>query len=138
MAQQKYDDAEQSFKNALNLNPCDEKDSPEMAAALANLGGLYHEEKRNDLAREYAERSVALYQKKFKVASQNSGARQSLGQPIAYQSWMLSELALQQHQSGDAIKYCRTVVDFQEFLKPADHDLFVPSCIQTISNSEKK
>jgi TonB family protein len=138
MAEQKYDDAEESFKNALDLNPSSDKDSQEMAAALANLGGLYHDEKRDNLAHEYAERSVALYEKLFKkMRAQSPGVPQSLVQPIVYQSWMLANIAAQQHQVGDAIRSCHRVLDLQEFLKPDDRDSFVSFCKEAISNSEK-
>jgi tetratricopeptide (TPR) repeat protein len=128
-AEKKYDEAEQCYKNALELRQNDDKDAPEIAATLAELGRLYAEEERYDLARDHATRSVAIYQKNLKrVGGNASGARDVYGRAIAYQSWMLSRIALQQNDQIDAGKQCRTVLDFQTFLAAADHDSFVSAC----------
>jgi tetratricopeptide (TPR) repeat protein len=128
-AQKKYDEAEQCYKNALELRQNDDKDAPEIAATLAELGRLYAEEKRYDLACDHATRSVAIYQKNLKrVEGTASGARDVYGRAIAYQSWMLSRIALQQNNQIEARKHCRTVLDFQTFLAAADHDSFVSAC----------
>jgi TonB family protein len=129
MAQKKDDEAEQCYKMALELRKNDDKDAPEMAATLADLGRLYAEEKRYDLARDHATRSVAIYQKNLKrVGSSLPGAREVYGRAIAYLSWMLSRIALQQNNQMEAGKQCRTVLDFQTFLGAADHDSFVSAC----------
>jgi tetratricopeptide (TPR) repeat protein len=139
MAQQKDDDAEQYYKKALELRQNGDKDAPEIAATLADLGRLYAEEKRYDLARDHATRSVAIYQKNFKrVGSSQPGAREVYGRAIAYQSWMLSKIALQQNDLIEAGKQCRTVLDFQTFLGAADHASFVSACEQAIKNPTPK
>lgn len=133
MAQQKYDEAEQHYQGALALRQNDDKDAPEVAATLADLGNLYARQQRYDLARDHATRSVTIYQKNFKRAgSSNAGVRQTYGRAIAYQSWMLSKLALQQNDLPEAAKQCRSVMDFQSFLSTTDHDSFVSACEQAI------
>jgi TonB family protein len=135
MAQKKDDEAEQYYKKALELRQSGDKDAPEMAATLAGMGKLYAEEKRYDLARDHATRSIAIYQKNLKrVGSSNPGAREVYGRAIAYQSWMLSKIALQQNDHLDAGKQCRVVLDFQTFLGTADHDSFVSACEEAIKN----
>ena len=130
MAQQKYDEAEGDYKKAQELRQNGDKDAPEMAATLAALGRLYADEKRYDLARDFATRAIALYQKNFKrVGTNNAGAQGIYGRAIAYQSWMLSKIALQQNDHIEAGKQCRTVLDFQRFLGAADHDSFVSAFV---------
>jgi len=129
MAQKKDGEAEQCYKEALELRQNGDKNAPEMAATLADLGTLYAEEKRYDLARDHATRSVAIYQKNLKrVGSSVPGAREVYGRAIAYQSWMLSRIALQQNDQIEAGKQCRNVLNFQTFLAAADHDSFVSAC----------
>jgi TonB family protein len=138
-AQQKYDEAEQCYKKALDLCQKSDKDAPEMALTLADLGRLYSEEKRYDLARENATRSVAIYQKNFKrVGSSNPGTQEAYGRAIAYQSWMLSKIALQQNDRIEANKQCRTVLDFRTFLGTTDLESFVSVCEQAIKNPTTK
>lgn len=131
MTQQKYDEAEQYYRKALALreNKAFDKDAPELAASLANLGNLFVEEKKPDLAREQFSRSIAIYQKNFKrVGKANAGPRQAYGRAIAYQSWALFNLAKQRNDPGDRSAQCRTLVDFQEFLRTADRESFVSAC----------
>ncbi len=110
-----------------------------MAATLADFGGLYAEEKRYDLARDHANRSITIYQKNLKrVGSSNAGAREVYGRAIAYQSWMLSRIALQQNDHIEAGKECRRVLDFQTFLGTADHDSFVSACEEVLKNPTPK
>ena len=106
-----------------------------MAVTLADLGRLYSEERRYDLARDYATRSIAVYLKNYKEAGSDSpGAQQVYGRGIAYQSWMLSKIALQQNDHIEAGKQCRVVLDFQSSLGTADHDSFVSACEQASKN----
>jgi TonB family protein len=131
MAQQKYDEAEQYLRKALALRESRafDKDTPELAASFANLGNLFVEEKRSDLARENFVRSVAIYQQDFKkVGAGSPGAQQVYGRAIAHQSWVLFNLAKQRNDAGDADKECRTVLDFQNFLSTADRESFVSAC----------
>lgn len=138
-AQQKYDEAEQNYKKALDLRPGSDKNAPQMAETLESLGRLYVEEKRYDLARDSATRSVAIYQKNFERAdSRDSSVRQSFGRAIAYQSWMLVSLALQANQNSEIKRQCQVVLEFQPFLDATDQVSFVPTCQAAISNSAKR
>jgi tetratricopeptide (TPR) repeat protein len=131
MTQQKYDEAEQYYRKALAIreNKAFDKDAPELEASLANLGNLFVEEKKPDLAREQFSRSIAIYQKNFKrVGKANAGPRQAYGRAIACQSWALFNLAKQRNDPGDGSAQCRTLVDFQEFLRTADRESFVSAC----------
>jgi TonB family protein len=139
VAEQKYDDAESFYKKAQELCTAGDKDAPEMAATLAEFGGLYAEEKRYDLARENANRSIDIYQKNLKrIGSSNSGAREAYGRAIAYQSWMLSKSALQQNDRLEGAKQCRNVLDFQAFLAAVDHDSAVSACEKSINSPSPK
>jgi TonB family protein len=139
MAQKKDDEAERYFKKALELRQDGHSDAPEVGATLADLGRLYAEEQRYDLARDHATRSVAIYQKNFnRVDSSQQGARQVYGLAIAYQSWMLSKIALQQNDLIEAGKQCRVVLDFQSFLAASDHDSFMSACEQTMRSRAPK
>jgi len=134
LAQKENDEAEQYYKKALEVRQNGDPDAPEIAATLADLGKLYAEERRYDLARDHATRSVAIYQKNLKrVGSSAPGAREVYGRAIAYQSWMLSRIALQQNEPLEVGKQCRTVLDFQTFLGAASHDSFVSACTQGLS-----
>lgn len=139
MAQKNYDEAERYYEQALKLWQDPDEDAPEAAESLANLAKLYAQDKKYDLARDYATRSIAICQKNFKKAgSGNNALRQTYGRPIAYQSWMLSKLALEQGDPVEAGKQCRTVLDFQAFLTPTDRNSFVPACQQVISSAGPK
>ena len=141
MGRQKYGEAEPYYKQALELRQSQngDKDTPEMAATLADLGRLYAEEKRYDLARDHASRSVAIYQKNFKKAGSNHpDTQETYGRAIAHQSWMLSKIALQQNDHIEAVKQCHTVLDFQTFLSTTNHDSFVSICEQAVKGSAPK
>jgi tetratricopeptide (TPR) repeat protein len=72
MAQKKDDEAEKYYKKALELRQNGDQEAPEMAASLFALGRLYAHEKRYDLARDHAIRSVAIYQKNLKRVGSRS------------------------------------------------------------------
>ena len=136
MGRQKYEEAEPHYKQALELRQKGDKDAPELAATFADLARLYTEEKRYDLARDHANRSIDIYQKDFKKAGSSHPDTQAFyGRAIAYQSWMLSKLALQQNDSLEAAKQCRMVLDFQSYLAAADHDSVVSACEGAVKKS---
>jgi len=138
-AQKKYQEAEQNYKQALDLRPGNDKNAPEIAETLQSLSRLYIEERRYDLARDDATRSVAIYQKNFKRAdSHDQIARKRFGRAIAYQSWLLLSLAPQSNQRVEIKKQCGTVLEFQTFLDAADQASFVPICETAISSPAKK
>jgi len=135
MAQQKYDVAEQYYRKAEQIGQSGDKQPPEMAIILGDLGRLFEEEKRYDLAYDYATRSIAVYEQNFnKASSDHLTEREVYGRAIAYQSWMLSKIASLQNDQAETSKHCRTVLDFQTFLKTADHDSFVATCQQATLN----
>jgi TonB family protein len=133
-AKQKYDDAERSYHNGLELLQKRDKEAPEIATVLAKLGALYAAEKRYDLARENYGHSIAIYRKHFKKAgSSNPGARQVYGAGIAKESWILSGIEREVKNDSESIKQCRIVIEFQEFLNTADRDSIVSACQKTIA-----
>lgn len=136
MQQQKYEDSEAYFRKALALYQHGDKDAPEIASSLSDLGRLFAEEKRFDLAHEQVTRSLAIYQKNFKRAGpSNAGAKQVYGQAIAYQAWMLRKLAIERNDPVDADKQCHTVVEFQAFLGSTDRESFVSACQQSANSA---
>ena len=135
-AQQKYDEAEQSYHKGLELLQKRDKEAAEVAAVLARLGALYAEEKRYDLARDHFSHSIVIYQKNLKkIGSGNPGARQFYGAAIANESWMLSEVERHLNNHPEAINQCRTVLEFQDFLNTANRDSIVSGCQKTIAES---
>jgi tetratricopeptide (TPR) repeat protein len=147
MAEKKYDDSEQYYKEALGLYDTGKNvpegasifDAARVAASLRSLGILYAEEQKYDLAYDHASRSVAIYKKNFKkVGPSNPGAQQAYVEAIASQSWMLSKLAVQQKNNAEAVKDCQAVLEFQNFLSAAQHDSFVPECQQVIMQAVPK
>lgn len=134
-AQGKYDDAEEYYKKAVKVHEGADKESPGTAAALAYLSQLYAEEKKYDLARAQANKSVSIYRKHFKaVGSRNSSAQQVYGAAIARLSSMLSKIEIEQNNHSEAVKQCRTVLDFQKFLTPAEQNSFTTTCQQMVSD----
>jgi TonB family protein len=139
MAQKNYDEAKRHYEDALKFWEGHDKDRPQAAELLANLANLYAQDKKYDLVWDYASRSIAICQKNFKKAgSGNTALRHKYGRPIAYQSWMLSKLALQQGDPVKAGEQCRTLLDFQAFLTATDQNSFVPACQQIISTPVPK
>lgn len=131
MAQKKYEEAEQFYKDALAQREkmSEDKDAPEIAASLANLAALFAEERRFDLAHDNAERALAIFQKNFKrVGSGNPGAQQAYGRATAQEACLLVKLAKERNDAADADKQCSTALDFQTFLSPALRDSIVSVC----------
>jgi tetratricopeptide (TPR) repeat protein len=137
--QVKYDESEQYFRKALQLEGDIDKESLGTASVLANLSALYAAQEKYDLVREPAARSLDIYRKNFKrVSSQNASAQQALGSAIARLSWLLSKTAMKQNKSAEAAKQCRTMLDFKDFLKTPDRDSMLSTCQQVISEDPGK
>jgi tetratricopeptide (TPR) repeat protein len=135
----KYDESEQYFRKALQLEGDIDKESLGTASVLANLSALYAAQEKYDLVREPAARSLDIYRKNFKrVSSQNASAQQALGSAIARLSWLLSKTAMKQNKSAEAAKQCRTMLDFKDFLKTPDRDSMLSTCQQVISEDPGK
>jgi len=140
MGQQRFDEAEEFLKKAIaqSQNKALDKDAPQLAASFGNLGLLYLQEKKSGPARENIVRSVAIYQKNFrKAGSGNPTGREAYGQAIAYQTLALINLARQEKNAGDIDTECRTIEEFQEFLRPPDRSSLVSSCEQSASAPAK-
>jgi TonB family protein len=136
MQQQKYAEAGEYHKKALALYEKRDKDAPELAASLGNLGRVYVEEKQFDLAHDQMARSIAIYESNFKRAgSSNPGAQHAYGRAIAYQAETLWKLAKQRNDQADADKQCHTVLDFQDFLNVTDRASFVSGCQQSVNSA---
>lgn len=105
-----------------------DKDSPEAASSLSDLGSLYAAEKQTDAAREAMTRSLTIYRKVMKEVKAPA-ARKVYGRAIAYQSWAL--LNIGPPNSASLQKQCRTMLEFQDFLDAADRDSFLSKCAQT-------
>ncbi len=131
MSQQKYGEAEPYFKKALAVlqEKTQDKDSPEIGASLANLARLYASEKRSDLARDHAARSLFIFEKSFKnIGSRDPSAQQTYGRAIAQQSWMLLKLAKERTDAEDTNSQCRILLQFQSFLSTSERESAVSDC----------
>lgn len=136
MRQQKYEEAEEYFRKALALYDHGDKDAPEFASSLADLGRLFAGQKRFDLAREQLARSLAIYQRNFKKAGLgNPGARQIYGRAIAYEASALWKLASERNDPADANRQCHTILEFQSFLGTTERESLASVCQQTIKSA---
>jgi tetratricopeptide (TPR) repeat protein len=129
MSQQKYEEAGQYFKDALALreNKNEDKNSFDTAVSLGNLGALFAEEKRFDLAYENGSRALAIYQKNFKKAG-NAAMQQSCGRAVANESRMLLKVAQERKDAAEVGKQCQVLKDFQAFLSAADRESVTSAC----------
>ena len=131
VAQKKYDEAEQSYKDALALreNSLEGKESPGVAVSLANLTDLFIVENKLDLARDHAAQSFAIFQKLFKnVDARNQGAKQVYGANAARESWLLLRLAQERKDTADISPQCRAMADFKDYLSAKERDSFASAC----------
>lgn len=130
VAQHKFDEAEQYFKQALaphrEFRPAD---SPESASVLADLGELYAKQNRNDLARENLSKALTISQKNFKDAGKKmSPLHQKPAQAIVREAWALSKLAVQRNDTQDAKAQCHTALEFQSNVSATDRDALGSFC----------
>lgn len=115
-------DAEQRYKEALALQK-DNPDGPEAAASLSSLGSLYYDTNKPDLARDSLMKGISKYEKNYKAASRNPNAQAVYGRAIAVDSWILSELASQQHDQAEAARQCKSVLQYRSSLNPSDQKI---------------
>lgn len=135
--QKNYDDAEEYYKKSVKVHEDRDKGSLGTAGALANLSHFYFVEKKYDLARSHADKSVSIYKKHFKAAGPgDSSGRQSDGATIARLSWMLSKIATDENNHSEAVKQCRTVLDFQRFVGAEEQNSFTSTCQQIASTNK--
>jgi len=131
LAQKKYDEAEQFYKDALALreNTPEGKETFGIAASLANLANFSVAENKLDLARDHAAQSFAIFQKLFKsVAADNQGAQQLYGGNAARESWLLLKLAQERKDTADIAQQCRAMADFKDYLSAKERDSFASAC----------
>ncbi len=117
--QQKYDDAERYYRQALDSAPSRDNNSAVLASAFGHLGALYAEQNKYDLARERLLQSIAVYKKNFKKAD-SSEAGVLYGQAIASGSSTLFLVAVRQEKYADAAQQCSMLPEFKSYLSPAD------------------
>jgi tetratricopeptide (TPR) repeat protein len=131
LAQKKYDEAEQFYKDALALreNAPEGKETLGVAVSLENLADLFVTENKLDLARDHAAQSFAIFQKLFKnVDSRNQLAKQVYGGKAARKSWLLLKLAQERKDTADIAQQCRAMADFQNYLGARERDSFASAC----------
>jgi TonB family protein len=131
LAEKKYDEAEQFYKDALALreNAPEGKETLGVAVSLSNLTDCYIAENKFDLAREHAAQSFAILQRLFKnVDSRNQGAKQIYGGNAARESWLLLKLAQERKDLADIARQCHAMADFQGFLSAKERDSFTSAC----------
>ena len=131
MLEQKYDDAERYYKDALALresNKQEDRDSFEIGASRGNLAALYRQQKKLDLAHDQAITAVGIFEKRFKHAGPDQDRRQLYGRALVEQRILLLKLAKDRNDSADADKQCRTLTEFQSFLSPEGQSTFHSEC----------
>jgi TonB family protein len=133
LAQKKYDEAEQFYKDALALreNSPEGKETLVVAVSLENLADFFVAGNKLDLARDHAAQSFAIFQKLFKsVDARNQWAKQVYGANAARESWLLLKLAQGRNDTADIAQQCRALADFQDYLSAAERDSFDSACPQ--------
>jgi len=130
LAQRKYDEAEQFYKDALALreNTPEGKETFGIAASLANLAKFFVAENKLDLARDHAAQSFAIFQKLFKSVAADNGVRQIYGGNAARESWLLLKLAQERKDTAGIAQQCRAMADFKDYLSATERDSFASAC----------
>ncbi len=123
-------DAEQRYTEALALQK-DTKDSPEAAASLSALGGLYFESNKSDQSRDRLTKAISIYQKNYKAAARMPTAQDVYARGIANDSWMLSKMAVGEHRQDEVVRQCRVVLNFRKSL--GEDDPKVAECERLIA-----
>ncbi len=128
MAQKKYDEAEPNLRKALDLSKRRDPQFSRVRERLEWLAQLYTLENKYESARSYADQEVQTCEKEFRKSERNVELKQQLGTEIAYRSWMLTLLALQQNDHAEAVKRCHSVMDYQQYLGTSYHDQALATC----------
>ncbi len=131
MLEQKYDDAERYYKDALAVregNKPEGRDSFEIAASRGNLAALYRQEKKFDLAHDQALIAAGIFEKRFKHAGPDQNHRQLCGRALAEQRILLLRIAKDRNDSADAEKQCRTLIEYHAYLTPEGQSTFHAEC----------
>ncbi len=128
ISQKRYSEAERYLKQSLELAQRRVPQSPTVAEAQGWLAQLYILENNYDLARAYGDQEIQTCRKNFKRVGPDANLKQKLGTEIAYRSWMLTLLALQQNDHVEAAKRCQSVMDYQQYLGTSYHDQALATC----------
>ena len=131
LAQKKYDEAEQFYKDALALrkNTPEDKEPFRIAVSLANLADFFVAANKLDLARDHAAQSFAIFQKLFKGgAAGNEAAKQVYGGNAARESWLLLKLAQERKDTAAIAQQCRAAAVFHDYLSAREQESFASAC----------
>jgi TonB family protein len=124
--QQKYDQAEQYLNDALALES-HAQESTVTALSLSNLGALFADEKKLDLAHQKSSEALSIYENNFKQA-RDEVRRKALGQAIAGESLRLLKIAQAQSDETEKASQCQTLGKFEGFLSQSQRDSVSAAC----------
>jgi len=124
--QQKYDQAEQYLRDALTLES-HASESTVTALSLSNLGALFAEEKKFDLAHQNSSQALSIYQKNFKEARDN-WTKKALGQAVVGESLRLLTIAQAQSDETEKASQCQTLGELQGFLSSSQRTAVTAAC----------
>ena len=130
MAQQKSDEAEKCYTELLLYQTKVDKESPDVAFALANLAAIHAQATRFDSADQEATHALAIYEKQFKK-TKDPATQRSFGQAIATESRLLMRIALERKDPAEADRQCVVLKNYQGFLSDADRATVLSSCQTT-------
>lgn len=125
--QKRYDEAEQCLKDALAQVRSNANGTLVAAISLSNLGDLFAEEKKFDLAYQNTSQSLAIYKTNFKEA-RDSGMQKMLGQRVLDESLRLLKIAESQKDEAQKSEQCRTLAEFQAFQDSSQQASVAESC----------
>jgi len=134
--QQKYDEADHNFGDALSLSEKSfgDKNNPQVATTLGIMAWVADEEKRFDRANEYAQRSFTIYQKNFKATgSNNPSAQQAYAHAARLELLLIIEIAGERKDVVDLDKQCREAQDLRGFFNEAERGRLAAACKGTNS-----
>jgi tetratricopeptide (TPR) repeat protein len=121
--------AEQHYLQSIALYKQADKEGPEFAASLLNLGDFYSKTQRPELARDYLGQSTAVYRRSYKrVGSEYPDAQRAIGQAIASQSSVLARMAAERKDAAEVKKHCQTVGEFRKFVSSEDQTSLQSVC----------
>ena len=112
--QKKYEQAEQYPNDALAMES-HAKESTLTAVLLSNLGALFADEKKFDLAYQKSSQALSLYENNFKEA-RNDLTRKALGTAIVGESLRLLKIAQAQSDGPEKTSQCKALGEFHDFL----------------------
>lgn len=124
--QQKYQQAEHYLNDALSLESHAQQ-STITALSLSNLGALFADEKKFDLAYQKGSQALSIYKNNFKEA-RDDVTKKALGAEIVGQSLALLKIARAQSDETEKNSQCKTIGDFRDFLSASGRDSASAAC----------